>query len=858
MGLNVELYINGERVELFKDESISFTSNIKSSKNIDKLLADFSQQFVLPASKVNNKIFKHYYKYDIINGYDARFKVDAFIKLNGIGFRDGTLRLNKVELRDGQPFSYKVVFFGKSVNLKTRIGNDTLTQLTYIDRFQHEYNSQNVFDGLGLGLGFENVNNPAPGTLVRSNDKDIIYPLITHTRQYYYDSVVDTDEEVAGTNISDIGEGIDFLDLKPAIKLIRIIEAIEAQYDIEFSRDFFGLPEFEKLYMWMHRSKGNIRAGGDIAGDVSLTIDYEELISVDSLILCDGNNAVLTPITPENILFQPQSFLRRRSPSSQLFLRRETYFTVNVEPTELDKDWSIRIFDDITGREITTAYLMKDCFSVNNPTLAPIFEDDDDGFPFGVYTPGQKLQGNRSVTFIFKNFDDVESNNTIKYTPRIVFSTDGNEGVSSAKFKFFQQLRSNTEGGGFNYIRNNCFLLDETKSVVETIYGTTQMPDFKVIDFIKSLFKMFNLVGYSNQNDFSDDRIIVDTLDSFYRQGKTIDISKYIKTDKHQVERLLPYTSIEYKYANPKTFLIKRRNEAIPGIGFGNLEYKSELLEQFDGGNYSIKVDFEHMLFERLTDLGTGDFSNVGWGWFVDDKRDPTVGKPLIFVNEPTNSDGLRFNGQGVIVAYNRPSNSINLFNDDNYASINFDSEIDEFNLELNENGLFQLYHSNFINKIYDTQARKISISAVLPPNFLLNFNLNDVLTINNRAFTIEKIKSNLSNGESTLELKNVILDKVVRVDNGGGDNGGGEETNIPELTATSVNVGAITYRSISLQFDDTQFNRGNLHYYVNGVRNKWNSGTSPIFSVLNVGDTATYYITDDTITSETVTITAV
>ena len=118
MGLDIELFINGERVDLFKDEIISFTSNVKSTKNIDKVLADFSQQFNLPASKINNRIFKHYYKYDIINGYDARFKVSAFIKLNGIGFRDGTLRLNKVEIRDGQPFSYKVVFFGKAVNLK--------------------------------------------------------------------------------------------------------------------------------------------------------------------------------------------------------------------------------------------------------------------------------------------------------------------------------------------------------------------------------------------------------------------------------------------------------------------------------------------------------------------------------------------------------------------------------------------------------------------------------------------------------------------------------------------------------------------------------------------------------------------
>ncbi len=299
MKLQIELYINGDRVDLFKDEVISFTSNIKNTKNIDKLLADFSQQFNLPASKTNNKIFKHYYKYDIINGYDARFKVDAFIKINGIGFRDGTLRLNKVELRDGKPFSYKVVFFGKSVNLKTRIGNDTLAQLSYLDKFQHEYNSQNVYDGLNVGLGFEDVSNPVAGTLVKSYDRDIIYPLISHTQQYYYDSVTPSDEEVRGINFSSIGQGINYLELKPAIKLIRIIEAIEAQYGIAFSRDFFGTPEFDKLYLWMHRNKGRIRSVG-VDGSSDIVIDIEDWIYTQSVTVCGGDT--YTSTDPDSII----------------------------------------------------------------------------------------------------------------------------------------------------------------------------------------------------------------------------------------------------------------------------------------------------------------------------------------------------------------------------------------------------------------------------------------------------------------------------------------------------------------------------------------------------------------------------
>ena len=63
------------------------------------MFTTFSQQFSLPASKSNNKIFKHYYNYDIDNGFDARARVDALIKLNGVDYKDGKIKLNSVSLK---------------------------------------------------------------------------------------------------------------------------------------------------------------------------------------------------------------------------------------------------------------------------------------------------------------------------------------------------------------------------------------------------------------------------------------------------------------------------------------------------------------------------------------------------------------------------------------------------------------------------------------------------------------------------------------------------------------------------------------------------------------------------------------
>ena len=59
---------------MFKDESVSLTQTIQNVRDIAKVFTNFTKTFSLPASKDNNKIFKHYYNFDINDGFDARKK----------------------------------------------------------------------------------------------------------------------------------------------------------------------------------------------------------------------------------------------------------------------------------------------------------------------------------------------------------------------------------------------------------------------------------------------------------------------------------------------------------------------------------------------------------------------------------------------------------------------------------------------------------------------------------------------------------------------------------------------------------------------------------------------------------------
>ena len=95
----LQLYIQDTRVDLFKDESVSITQTIQNVRDIKKIFTEFTQTFSLPASKTNNKLFKHYYNFDIDGGYDGRNKVSAKIELNNIPFKKGFVKLEGVTLK---------------------------------------------------------------------------------------------------------------------------------------------------------------------------------------------------------------------------------------------------------------------------------------------------------------------------------------------------------------------------------------------------------------------------------------------------------------------------------------------------------------------------------------------------------------------------------------------------------------------------------------------------------------------------------------------------------------------------------------------------------------------------------------
>ena len=311
MRREVQLYIQDTRVDLFQDETISITDSIQNISDISKVFTPFSKQFNLPASSTNNKLFKHYYNFDITGGFDARFRVDARIEINHVPFKVGQIRLDGVSMKENHPHTYKVVFFGKPSDLKDIFGDEELSSLNPLNTYDISYSNSDFLQAFKVGLQSTGVD------ATNTANRNIVVPLILLEKYYTYDT--------GSTNeLKNVNFPVLKTDLKPAIKLKRVIEAIETQYNVDFNmtdegsiKTFFGSDMFDELYLWLHREKSPISLpetdpptfGVDIAtkskkltfADFTYSSGSGDVLTANKLIVNDGESYTIRLVLDPSI-----------------------------------------------------------------------------------------------------------------------------------------------------------------------------------------------------------------------------------------------------------------------------------------------------------------------------------------------------------------------------------------------------------------------------------------------------------------------------------------------------------------------------------------------------------------------------
>ena len=692
----LQLYIGTERVDLFKDESVSLTQTIQNVKDIAKVFTEFTQTFSVPSSSVNNKIFKHYYNFDISNGFDARNKVAASLELNDLPFKTGLIALQGVDLKNNLAHTYKITFYGNTVNLKDILGADQLASLSDLNQYSLEYNYANVKAKLETGGG------------------PLIAPLLTHTNRLFYDSSVHSaviNNLYYNSHGTYNGNGVLWSELKFAITLQAIIDAIQTKYTTEnlyqssivFSDDFFNNTsnvDFNYLFMWLHRKKGDVETttaqGGFSWTPVTLIVASE----TGEQVIGDTSNGSVTigsdfingygetplSITPIGSGFYSIRIMQDGAVYEQRSNVQNTQLFFQTEAETLPAGtYSIEIAADTT----TT------------------FDAGDISWRFELYNTAPETAGVAIVENPLFNTDLQNQFTITEQIPKMKIID-----FLTAIFKMFN-LTAYVNDVGTIVVRT----LDSYYAASTQVYNINKYLDTTTSKVDIALPFKDIIFGYKGLGTILAEK---------YNQINNIEwaTEKYTPTNTQ-----FTTPSESYKVEIPfEHMMFERLTDA--NTPFND----TEILYGVCIDDNSEPYIGEPLIFYR-------EFTPFG----------PTQ-TPIAF-KETEASAPVE------ITIYNMPSNSWSLNPATSTSNINFSNEFNEYTLSTDFTGtLFNNYYLNYIKDVFNTQRRLTKVTAYLPMKVYYNLQLNDLIELGQDRYKINSMKTDLTTGKTEFELLNTIL----------------------------------------------------------------------------------------------------
>lgn len=673
-------------LDLFKDEKIEINLQIKNLTDISKVRTDFTQNFTIPCSPTNNKMFDYWYSGDVLrrddsqaNAYNANIRVDAYIEVNSTPFRYGSLQLDSAKLKNGVPNSYSLTFFGAGVGLSDKFGEDELKDLFQnIQTYDHVYNTT-VINSLN--------------TASLSNG-DVYYPLISAKKYLKYGTA-------DGFDLNSNSNSIDFKDFKPALRVIKIIEAIETKYNITFSRDFFDRAIFYNLFMWLHRDADRMKITS-----TPLLIDYTSLI-VDEAEWALTNPEINITTNSVEVLWSTIPINQFAPSGSQRITISLLVFTSSITR------YKIEVFD--------------------NNELYNTYDYQQGNINLTIYNK-LKSQDNYYHIFTFK-ITAIEGQLT--YTTNLLYSAS-----SPIPLPFTNPVQ-------YYYDRRRLTGVSASQTTANTLVKISdQIPNIKVKDFFNSLIVQFNLILKSS----SISNYYVDTLDNWYSKGKSYDISNLIDLKDITVNKPKAKKFIEFKYQKAEAILGKQYFENNL-IGYGDL--KADF--QIQGDELKTESKFENLMFERVVNSSTNIATDYQCGFAIDKSLAPVKTAPLVFYRNGFDTGGNIYI-QSSIGPYTfnstwHTATEDNKVLDQVTNSLNFGADNSTYFLQSITNSLYSNFWETYIEDLYNKQTRVLNVKGKIPIRILQRLGLNDRFIIGQKKYKISSLKVDLTTSECDIEV---------------------------------------------------------------------------------------------------------
>lgn len=520
---------------------------------------------------------------------------------------------------------------------------------------------------------------------------DVRYPLIGNAYKYEY-------QTGSAKDITTSAGAIKWDELFPAITLENIFSRIQSKYGITFTGSFFNLDQWKKLHLYLKQGLTMSFVSEPQQLIFPTVVTTSPYVAFPELNLTNGVLTTNWNFSPNNLL-AGFSIKITITPTSTIPYILYTY-----------KDGVLLSSYTVTGTQVFTVDTVQ---RQNDLTLTHIYS-----FKLSVITS----------PFTYTS--------SIDYTR---FISIGNSQLSRAT--------------------------KSTTSVIAVINISNYIPDIKIVDFITGIIKAFNLMIVPRENNIYEFL----PLEMYYNAGKILDITEYTYENEMSVNKPKLFKSINFTYEESNNVL----NQAYKSLyqqNYGDLIYNSDRITE--NSTYDIKLPFENVLFEVTTQGKQFQTASL-----INKDLQPYIPKPMLIycnglVTTLTGGDRIytteSIGSANLITNYNRFSNEYDSMPTDathsQLMTTNFGNEQSSWYNVLAPQGLYYRHYKNFIDNLYDIKTRLIKVKALLPASLLgstvtngggipLGIALNDRLVIRNKRYIINSFTTDLTTGETDLEL---------------------------------------------------------------------------------------------------------
>ena len=245
--MRFSLVIDGKVVDLFSDETIQLTRAIKDFLTT-QARTDFTQQFNIPSTSVNDPIFDNYFdENSVLSGWNAYVKLDAIIYIHSIPIFSGCVELTGVEYKNGLPRQYNLIFYGQGKTAIADFGEKTLPMVDWT-AYNHTVN-------------YTNVINSWFGTLLSGK---VLYPVADWHIGLSYCKV-----PVIDNNLYQGGLAIN--DLRPALLLSEMVKACFLDIGYTLSGSLFDRDNFTDLFVIPMNGAGPVQNTNNVDAKINVS-----------------------------------------------------------------------------------------------------------------------------------------------------------------------------------------------------------------------------------------------------------------------------------------------------------------------------------------------------------------------------------------------------------------------------------------------------------------------------------------------------------------------------------------------------------------------------------------------------------